>query len=242
MSGTHNKLLLAGVSILASAVSSAMAAPSDAVRLAAEQAGSQRYIVKYKDSNLNKDPLLSRSKVAKDASLSALANSSERLSRQGGEAGDIAKVIAWCKAENYLDQQRFISMLVRSRVNKGYGLGYIVQECRQQNISREQVLQVMDTFGTALDKRTSMGVVGDLNRYMQYNAAESMSQPGSAMGSAMGAGMGMGMGASMAQNMGPWGAAPAAAAWCAARCSTRGRKPGARSPAAKTLCWPARRS
>ena len=64
----------------------------------------------------------------------------------------------------------------------------------------------------ALDKRTSMGVVGDLNRYMQYNAAESLSQPGSAMGSAMGAGMGMGMGASMAQNMGPWGAQPGAAA------------------------------
>lgn len=69
------------------------------------------------------------------------AQLSQRLSRQGGEADDIAKVIAWCKAENYLDQQRFISMLVRSRVNKGYGLGYIVQECRQQNISREQVLQ-----------------------------------------------------------------------------------------------------
>jgi len=69
------------------------------------------------------------------------ARLSQRLSRQGGEAADIAKVIAWCKAENYLDQQRFISMLVRSRVNKGYGLSYIVQECRQQNISREQVLQ-----------------------------------------------------------------------------------------------------
>lgn len=69
------------------------------------------------------------------------AQLSQRLARQGGEAGDIAKVIAWCKAENYLDQQRFISMLLRSRVNKGYGLTYIVQECRQQNISREQVLQ-----------------------------------------------------------------------------------------------------
>lgn len=69
------------------------------------------------------------------------AQLSQRLSRQGGEAADIEKVIAWCKTENYLDQQRFISMLVRSRVNKGYGLSYIVQECRQQNISREQVLQ-----------------------------------------------------------------------------------------------------
>lgn len=68
------------------------------------------------------------------------AQLSQRLSRQGGETADIVKVIAWCKAENYLDQQRFISMLVRSRINKGYGPGYIVQECRQQNISREQVL------------------------------------------------------------------------------------------------------
>ena len=83
MSGTHNTLLLAGVSILAAAVSSAIAAPADAVRLAAEQAASERYIVKYKDSNLSKDPLLSRSKVAKDVSLSALAGNSERLSRQG---------------------------------------------------------------------------------------------------------------------------------------------------------------
>src|SRR5690606_14697107 len=83
MSGTHNTLLLAGVSILAAAVSSAIAAPADAVRLAAEQAASERYIVKYKDSNLSKDPLLSRSKVAKDVSSSALAGNSERLSRQG---------------------------------------------------------------------------------------------------------------------------------------------------------------
>ena len=64
-----------------------------------------------------------------------------RLARHGGEAAVVAQVIAWCKAENYLNQQRFISMLLRSRANKGYGLAYIVQECRQQNISREQVLQ-----------------------------------------------------------------------------------------------------
>lgn len=72
------------------------------------------------------------------------AQLTQRLVRQGGDAATIAQVISWCKAENYLNQQRFISMLVRSRVNKGYGLGYIVQECRQQNISREQVLQCAD--------------------------------------------------------------------------------------------------
>ncbi len=72
----------------------------------------------------------------------------------------------------------------------------------------------------ALDKRTSMGVVGDLNRYTQFSAAEAMqaaaSNPGGDGG--MGAGMGLGMGMAMANqmanamggaNQGPWGAAPA---------------------------------
>ncbi len=62
----------------------------------------------------------------------------------------------------------------------------------------------------ALDKRTSMGVVGDLNKYMQWSAAEGLSQPNSAMGATMGAAMGAGMGAAM--TAGPWGAAPAPAA------------------------------
>jgi membrane protease subunit (stomatin/prohibitin family) len=56
----------------------------------------------------------------------------------------------------------------------------------------------------ALDKRTAMGVVGDLNKYMQFNAAEGLAQPGSAMGATLGAAMGAGM----AAVVGPWGAAP----------------------------------
>lgn len=59
-----------------------------------------------------------------------------------------------------------------------------------------------------LDQRTSMGIVGDLNKYTQFSAAEAMgkaaSTPGSGMGDAMGAAMGMAMGAQMAG--GPWGA------------------------------------
>jgi regulatory protein len=63
----------------------------------------------------------------------------QRLCRQGGAPADVTQVMAWCKAENYLNQQRYLVMLLRSRVNKGYGLNYIVQECRQQQISAEQV-------------------------------------------------------------------------------------------------------
>jgi membrane protease subunit (stomatin/prohibitin family) len=61
-----------------------------------------------------------------------------------------------------------------------------------------------------LDKRTSMGIAGDLGKYMQFNAAEGLAQPGSTMGATMGAAMGAGMGFGMGQ-AGPWGQAPAAA-------------------------------
>ena len=62
----------------------------------------------------------------------------------------------------------------------------------------------------ALDRRTSMGIVGDLGKYAQYQAAEAIraaaENPGAAgggMGAGIGAGLGMAMGSQMA---GPWGA------------------------------------
>ncbi|MBS3979715.1 MAG: SPFH domain-containing protein [Rhodobacteraceae bacterium] len=105
-------------------------------------------------------------------------------------------------AANLADLGKIIANAIAPQVGE-YGIS--IPEFYIENISLPEEVE------KALDKRTSMGVVGDLNRYMQYNAAESLSQPGSAMGSAMGAGMGMGMGASMAQSMGPWGAQPGAA-------------------------------
>jgi membrane protease subunit (stomatin/prohibitin family) len=106
-------------------------------------------------------------------------------------------------AANTADLGKIIANAIAPQVGE-YGL--TIPEFYIENISLPEEVE------KALDKRTSIGVVGDLNRYMQFNAAESMGQPGSAMGSAMGAGMGMGMGAAMAQNMGPWGSQPGAAA------------------------------
>ena len=62
----------------------------------------------------------------------------------------------------------------------------------------------------ALDKRTSIGVVGDLNRYQQFQTAEAMRAAAETPGGGMGEGLGMGMGMAMANqmaNMGPWGQA-----------------------------------
>jgi membrane protease subunit (stomatin/prohibitin family) len=104
-------------------------------------------------------------------------------------------------AANLGDLGKIIANAITPQVAE-YGLS--IPEFYIENISLPEEVE------KALDKRTSIGVAGDLNKYMQFNAAESLSQPGSAMGAAMGAGMGMGMGAAMAQNAGPWGAAPAA--------------------------------
>lgn len=54
----------------------------------------------------------------------------------------------------------------------------------------------------ALDKRSSMGVIGDLGKYTQFQAAEAMKAAAENPSGTAGAGMGMGMGFAMAQQMG----------------------------------------
>ncbi len=74
----------------------------------------------------------------------------------------------------------------------------------------------------ALDKRTSMGLAGDLGKFTQYSTAEAITAAAKnpSGGGGIGAGLGMGMGMAMARQMadqgshagphaGPWGAPPA---------------------------------
>ncbi len=67
-------------------------------------------------------------------------------------------------------------------------------------------ISLPDEVEKAMDRRTSMGVVGDLNRYTQYQAAEAMREaannPGGTAGSGMGIGAGMAMGQMFAQALG----------------------------------------
>jgi membrane protease subunit (stomatin/prohibitin family) len=57
-----------------------------------------------------------------------------------------------------------------------------------------------------IDERASMSALGDMDKYMRYKAAESMSdaakQPGGAAGQGMGLGMGFGFGQMMAEGIG----------------------------------------
>ncbi|MFD6637546.1 SPFH domain-containing protein [Micromonospora chalcea] len=87
----------------------------------------------------------------------------------------------------------------------------------------------------ALDKRTSMGAVGDLDRYTRFQAANAMeaaaNNPGGEAGAGIGLGLGMAMGQQMARTMGGGGAtqpAPAPAQPAAAQPSAA--QPGAAEP------------
>jgi membrane protease subunit (stomatin/prohibitin family) len=84
--------------------------------------------------------------------------------------------------------------------------GLTIPELYIENISLPPAVEA------ALDKRTSMGIAGDLGNFMQHSTSEAMTAAASNPngGGGMGAGLGMGMGMAMATQMqaGPWGASP----------------------------------
>ena len=116
-----------------------------------------------------------------------LAKSGIPVLDMAGNTGDLAKLV----------------MTAIAPMIAAYGL--VLPEFYIENVSLPEEVEKV------LDKRTSIGIAGDLNKYMQFNAAEGVAQPGSAMAATMGAALGAGMGFSMGQNAGPWGAVPVAA-------------------------------
>jgi len=110
-------------------------------------------------------------------------------------------------AANTADLGKLIAAEV-SKTLESYGL--TMPEFYIENISLPPAVEA------ALDKRTSMGLAGDLGKFTQYSAAEAMTAAAqNPNGGGMGAGLGMGMGMAMANQMaqaGPWGAAPQQAA------------------------------
>ncbi len=128
----------------------------------------------------------------------ALAGSQIPVLDMAANTGDLGKLIATQISQTISD----------------YGL--TLPELYIENVSLPPAVE------EALDKRTSMGVLGDLGKYQQYAMAEALQDSATTSNSGLGAGLGMGMGMGMAQQMantaqpGPWGARPAPAAAAAA--------------------------
>lgn len=130
-----------------------------------------------------------------------------------------SKIPALDLAANYTELSQFAQKALGDKVA---ALGLSLTNFVIENISLPEEVE------KAIDKRTSMGVVGDLNKYTQYQAAEAMREAANnPSGGMAGMGVGMGAGAAMGQlftqsmnaNAQP---APAAAAPTAA-CSACGQ-------------------
>ena len=115
-----------------------------------------------------------------------------------------SKIPALDLAANYDELGQFALQSLSPRIaNLGLKLETFVIE----NIS------LPDEVEKAMDRRTSMGVVGDLNQYTQFQAAEAIRDAANNPNGMAGLGATMGMGAVMAQTMqgafNPQAAAPA---------------------------------
>lgn len=106
-------------------------------------------------------------------------------------------------AANTDDLAEFLKARVKPELAQ---MGIETPELFVENISLPEAVE------QALDKRTSMGVIGDLGKYSQFQAAEAMraAAENPSGGGGMGAGLGMGMGMAMANQMAgqmasPWG-------------------------------------
>lgn len=99
-------------------------------------------------------------------------------------------------AANTMDLGKLVSKAIEPVIS-AYGI--TIPEFYIENISLPAEVEKV------LDKRTSMGIAGDLGRYTQFSAAEAMTKAAENPSGGMGAGMGMGMGMVIGQQ-GPWGA------------------------------------
>jgi len=109
-------------------------------------------------------------------------------------------------AANTRELGKLVSTEISATVAE-YGL--TIPELYIENISLPPAVEEV------MDKRSSMGVIGDLNRYTQFQAAEALGREGGAsdaMQAGLGAGLGMQIGQQAAASAGPWGTRPAGTA------------------------------
>ncbi|MBL8843556.1 MAG: SPFH domain-containing protein [Planctomycetes bacterium] len=118
-----------------------------------------------------------------------------------------SQIAALDLARSYQQLSDQLKKDVVAKIDDEYGLD--VPQLAIVNISFPEEVE------KALDARASMGVIGDLQRFQQYQVGKSlpeMAAAGGAAGDGMGLGMGFALAQQMARGMAPGAAAPAASA------------------------------
>jgi membrane protease subunit (stomatin/prohibitin family) len=115
-----------------------------------------------------------------------------------------SKVAALDLAANYRDMSEQLRKTVLERVDDEYGLD--VPQLNIINISFPEEVE------KALDTRSSMGVIGDMNKFQQFQMGQALTtaaqNPAGGAGEGLGLGMGFAMATQVAQNLGRAAAAP----------------------------------
>jgi membrane protease subunit (stomatin/prohibitin family) len=93
-------------------------------------------------------------------------------------------------------QEQFGQFIANKLKPEFLGMGLELVQLLIENLSLPPEVEA------ALDKRTQMGVLGDLSKYQQFQAAEALAAAAKAPGGAAGQGMGLAMGMMMAQQVG----------------------------------------
>ena len=101
-----------------------------------------------------------------------------------------SKIPALDLAANYDELSNYALQAINPKI---LPLGVTLTSFVIENISLPEEVE------KSMDKRTSMGVLGDMNKYTQYQAAEALREAASTPNSSAGAGMGMGAGMAMGQ-------------------------------------------
>lgn len=104
-----------------------------------------------------------------------------------------SKIPALDLAANYDEIGGFVAGKMHDEFQEAYGLD--VTKLVIENIS------VPPEVEAALDKRASMGVIGDVGKYTQFQAAQAMEAAAANPGGGAAEGMGLGMGFAMAHQM-----------------------------------------
>ena len=97
-----------------------------------------------------------------------------------------SKIPALDLAANYMELGQYALQTINPKLE---AMGLMLCEFVLENVSLPEEVE------KAMDKRTSMGVVGDLNKYTQFQAAEAMREAANNPSGNNMAGMGVGMGA-----------------------------------------------
>ena len=101
-----------------------------------------------------------------------------------------SKIPALDLAANYDELSNYAFQAINPKIQP---LGVTLTSFVIENISLPEEVE------KSMDKRTSMGVLGDMNKYTQYQAAEALREAANNPGGSAGAGMGMGAGVAMGQ-------------------------------------------